>query len=361
MNHIRILLINFFFLSPLCCFSQKDNSAINVIALKLQYGSVFIHTPRVKNVAGSHPYGAELDLSKIRMDSASYQKCNCFSRYGISLSYFDFDNAILGHAEMVSYFLEPSYRISNDLKFSMRAAAGITYASDPYSKTKNPANNNYDTHLNPYLQVGAGFNYNIAPHLSIAVMGNFQHFSNGGFRQPNRGLNWITGALGFFYDVQNNTLRKYKHTRYAGWKSKKAWFETGMMYLPQQGYNSKIIGQRKYLFGVFSQVTKQYGKVSGIIGGAEIYYDKIQYASVDKAKRSALQAGIHAGHIFLFNRVSFSQQIGWQIIKESDAADDLYLRFGLSYMLTRHLEVGINLKTHADNADFADFRVMYRF
>ena len=74
-----------------------------------------------------------------------------------------------------------------------------------------------------------------------------------------------------------------------------------------------------------------------------------------------MQAGIHAGHIFLFNRVSYSQQIGLQLIKENAAAGDIYLRFGLSYMLTRHFEIGVNLKTHEDNADFADFRIMYRF
>lgn len=358
---MRILLINLCCLFPLFCFSQKDNGLINTIALKLHYGTVFIHTPVVKNIAGSRPYGTELDLSKIRMDTATYQKCNCFPRYGISLSYFDFDNAVLGHAEMVSYFLEPSYRISNEFKFSMRAAAGITFASNPYNKIKNPANNNYETHLNPYLQVGAGFNYNIGSHFSIAFMGNIQHFSNGGFKQPNRGLNWITGSLGFFYYAQNNTLPKYRHTHYAGWKSKKAWFETGLMFVPSQGYNSKIMGKRNYLFGAFGQVTKQYGKVSGITGGVEIYYDEIQYTPVDKVKRSPLQAGIHAGHIFLFNRVSFSQQIGWQVIKENAAADDIYLRFGSSYMLTRHFEVGVNLKTHGDNADFADFRIMFRF
>ena len=361
MNNIRILFIILCCFLPLCSFSQKDSSDINVIALKVHYGSVFIHTPAVKNVTGSEPYGTALDLSKIRMDSASYQKCNCFSRYGIALSYFDFDNTILGHGEMISYFLEPSYRISNNLKFSMRAAAGITYDSNPYSKTKNPANNNYETHLNPYLQVGTGFNYNLSSHLSIAFMGNFQHFSNGGFRQPNRGLNWITGSIGFFYYTQNNKLTKYKHTRYVGWKSKKAWFETGILYVPTQGYNSKIMGQRKYLYGVFGQVTKQYGKVSGITGGAEIYYDEIQYSSVNKVKRSPAQAGIHAGHIFLFSRVSFSQQIGLQLIKENASANDIYLRFGLSYILTRHFEIGVNLKTHEDNADFADFRVMYRF
>ena len=361
MNSIRILLINLCCLCSLYCFSQNDSAAINVIALKLHYGSVFIHTPAVKNVAGSQPYGAALDLSRLSMDSVSYQKCNCYPRYGFTLSYFDFDNKILGHAAMISYFLEPNYRISNDLKFTMRAAAGLTYASNPYNKIKNPQNNNYEIRLNPYLQIGAGFNYNILRHLSIALMGNFQHFSNGGFKQPNRGLNWITGSLGLLYHVQNNKLPGFKPTRYAGWKSKKAWVDAGVLYLPSQGYNSKIMGQRKYLYGVFGQVTKQYGKVSGITGGAEIYYDEIKYTSVNKTKRSPIQAGIHAGHIFLFNRVSFSQQIGLQVIKENATANNTYLRFGLSYMLTRHFVVGVNLKTHADNADFADLRVMYRF
>ncbi len=361
MKSIRILFINVCCLCTLCGYSQKDSSLINVIALKLHDGIVFIHTPAIKNIAGSRPYGAALDLSKQSSDSISYQQCNCYPRYGVTLSYFDFDNAILGHAAMISYFIEPSYTISRNLKFSTRAAAGITYASNPYDKIKNPKNNNYETYLNPYLQIGAGFNYNITPHLSIALMGNFQHFSNSGLRQPNRGLNWITGSLGFLYHVQNNKLPTYKPTHYAGWKSKKAWFDAGILLEPGQGYNSKIMGKRKYLYGILGQVTKQYGKVSGITGGAEIYYDEIQYTTGNKIKRSPIQAGIHAGHVFLFNRVSFSQQLGLQLLKENADANILYFRFGLSYRLTRHWVAGVNLKSHEDNADFADFRVMYQF
>lgn len=356
----------FLFLLCLFCFkgfAQSDTSVIiskEVVALKLHYGTIFIHTPSVRNVAGARPYGGELEFSKIDIDSVSYNKYNCYPRYGIALSYFDFDNTILGHSEMISYFLEPNYRISNNIKFNLRAAAGLIYASNPLNKIKDPDNRSYTTNINAYLQVGTGLNLNVTPHLSMALMGNFEHFSNGGFKQPNRGVNWVTGSVGFLYYPQNNRLPKYKRSSFKGWKNGKIDFDAGVMYVPHQGYNSEIFGQRNFLVGAFGQATKQYGKVNALTGGVEIYYDKI-VASTNSTKRMPLQAGIHAGHTFLFNKITFSQQIGFQVIKENVATSSFYFRFGLSYKISRHLLAGINLKTHYDNADFADFRVMYRF
>ncbi len=351
------------FLFSLPCFAQLDTNVISnekVVALKLHYGTIYIHTQSVKNVAGARPYGVELELAKLDIDTAAYNKCNCYPRYGIALSYVDFDKAILGHGEMISYFLEPAYRISNKFKFNLRGAAGLIYASNPFNKIKNPVNKSYTTHINPYLQFGVGLSYNVTSHLSMAIIGSFQHFSNGGFKQPNRGVNWITGSVGFLYYSQNNNLPKYKSSSYKNWHNKKTDFDAGFMYVPKQGYNSKIMGQRKFLAGAFGQATKQYGRISALTGGVEIYYDKIEAATINTNKRSALQAGIHAGHTFLFNRVSFSQQIGVQIIKENSDAGNFYFRYGLSYRFTRHLIAGINLKTHYDNADFSDLRIIYR-
>ena len=331
-----------------------------VAGLRLHAGTIVIHTPSVKNVSGARPFGAELDFSKIDIDSSSYMKCNCYPRYGITLSYFDFDNVILGHGIMVSYFIEPSYWISRKLKFNIRAAAGLVNASNPFDSIKNIANKSYTTHLNPYLQVGIGVTRSVNQHLAIAIMGSFQHFSNGGYKEPNRGVNWVTGSLGFLY-YQNSNFPKFKSSAYTGWRNNKIDIDAGILYVPAQGFNSKIMMQRKFLLGAFGQATKQYGKISALAAGIEMYYDKLESVSTSLTKRSPLQAGIQVGHVFIFNKVTFSQHVGVQILKAMAQAEDFYFRYGLSYKLSRHWQAGINLKAHSDNADFADFRVAFRF
>lgn len=130
------------------------------------------------------------------------------------------------------------------------------------------------------------------------------------------------------------------------------------MFVPKQGYNSKILAQSQFLSGVFAQATKQYGRISAFTGGLEVYYNKLEKQTSDESRWIA---GIHAGHAFVFGRIIFSQQIGVHIYNKTSDVKDFYFRYGLLYRITNHLLAGINLKTHTDNADFTDFRIMYRF
>ena len=44
------------------------------------------------------------------------------------------------------------------------------------------------------------------------------------------------------------------------------------MFVPKQGYNSKLLAQSQFVSGVFIQTTKQYGRISALTGGLEVYY-----------------------------------------------------------------------------------------
>lgn len=353
---IKFYIVNILLL-PSILFAQKNDQII--IGLKAHYGSIFIHTPSVKNVAGSKPYGAEIEFSRQPTDTLSFNNCNCFPRNGIAISYFDFDTHILGHGAMLSYFLEPSYKINDNLQFNLRGAAGLTYVSNPYNVIKNPENKNYTTHINPYLQAGISLSYNLNKKFRMLLMSNFQHFSNGAFKEPNRGVNWITGSAGLLYFAQNSFLPKYHSVSSKLIINKKLKADAGILFVPMQGYNSKIMAQSKFIGGTFVQATKQYGRVSALTGGIEVYYNKIEKQT---GEESRWIAGLHAGHAFLFGRVTFSQQIGYNIYNQTPGTNNkYYLRYGLLYRITNHLLAGINLKAHADNADFTDFRIMYRF
>ena len=353
----------FCFFHYLCSAQTEPGNTghISAESIKLHYGTIVIHTPSVKNVAGARPYGAEVEFSRMDIDSSAYSSCNCFPRYGVALSYFNFDNTILGSGEMLSYFIEPSYPLSNTTRFNLRGNAGLVYASNPFDSVKNTDNKSYTTHVNPYLQVGIGITQVISQHLALAFMASFQHFSNGAYKEPNRGVNWLTGSLGLVYSQQKNTLSRYKKTRFTGWRNKKTNTDAGIFIVPGQGYNSKVMAKRVFLGGGFIEANRQYSKISALVAGTEIYYDHLNGAVASITKRSSIQAGFQFGHVFLFNKVTFSQQVGWQVLKANSSAENLYFRYGLSYRIAKHLIAGINLKAYADNADFADFRLGYRF
>ena len=361
---MRIFIGFIFLLSSSSAFAQFDSTSVppTEIGLKLHYGTIYIHTKSVKNVSGARPYGVEFDFSRQKKDEATWQRWRTYPRKGLALTYFNFDQSILGHGAMASYFMEPHYRINNTLQFKVRAAFGLVYASNPYDVNKNVTNNSYRTHLNPYMQVGLGFAYRINEDFLLSAWGNFQHFSNGGYNEPNRGVNWVTSSLGLHYSP-DNLLPKYKPNDEKPWKNSKVGFDVGVMLLPKQGYSSYLKAQRTFLAGMFVQATKQVTRVSGLTAGTEIYYNKIieTQPTEKNTVASPFLAGIHGGHVFMLGKIDFSQQVGFYLLNQTTYFNNIYYRYGLSYHINKHLAAGLNLKAHYANADFADFRVMYKF
>lgn len=344
-----------------CQDSLQHNQ--QVFGAKLHYGSVLVHSQAVKNVSGSKPFGIELEYSTHKINAGTYNICNCYPRNGFVVTYYNFNNHILGEGFAAAYFLEPNYRMSKHVQFVLKGTAGITYVTRPYDAITNPDNHNYTVHVNPYLQVGGGFNFQLNTHTTFALMESLQHFSNGGFKEPNRGVNWYTTSVGVLYYPGDNNLPQYHRTRDKFWKHLKPYVDAGILYVPQQGYNSKTKAQPKFLLGGFGQITKQVGGTSALTIGAEIYYYKMIENSPTPQNSSAspVLAGVHAGHAFLLGRVKFTQQVGVYVFNQTTYYKRMYLRFGLDYRIAKHLLVGVNLKTHADNADFADARLIYRF
>ena len=202
--------------------AQDDAVQVN-FGLKLYSGQTVVHTQSVKNIADANPFGFELEWAKHQKDFASYNISSAYVKTGWAFSYFNYDLPLLGHAVIASRFIEPQYLIIKKVQFGIRASAGVAYLSNPNDAVKNPANNNYALHINPYLHLGTSLNFQISKHLTAAVQTNFHHISNGNIQQPNKGINWVTAAVSMHYYPGNNTLPKYKRVHNKFWKDKKGY------------------------------------------------------------------------------------------------------------------------------------------
>jgi hypothetical protein len=161
----------------------------------LQHGFIFAHSQDVQNTKGANPTGIEAYFSWQRIDTAIWKLCNCFPRRGLLVAYYDYDNSILGKSATAAYFLEPSYRLGKKTFFSFTGAAGVSYLSNPFDSIKNFANRSYSTHISVYLRVGVGLWQRLANLWWLNASVNYQHESNGGLRQPNKGINWPTAGI----------------------------------------------------------------------------------------------------------------------------------------------------------------------
>jgi hypothetical protein len=326
-------------------------------------GSVWVHTQTVKSVQGAKPWGFAFEFSKQMIDSGTFNICSSYPRKGISLSYFDFGTKILGQGYMASYFLQPTYKITERLLLQFRGDVGLAYLTNPFDSIKNPTNKNYSLHINPYLHFGIGLSYRIGKHLAVELNESLHHISNGHFYQPNAGLNWTTTSLTLSYYPNNNILPKYIDAKKSFWKPAKPKLDIGFMYVPKQGYDHHWQSQRLYSAGIFTQISQQIGRMDAVSFGLELYHNEMkddETAPANNSQPSLLSAAM-IGNEFLLGRIIFSIQVGAYLTKHPAYYSDAFTRWGLRYKLNHHWFTGFNLKVHEDEADFIDLRLQYRF
>jgi|CXWL01.1.fsa_nt_gi hypothetical protein len=343
--------------------ASPRNLQQRVYGLHLYSGAVLVHNHDVQSIENAKPKGFSFDLSRQFIDSPSYAYCRSYIRKGITFSFYNLGTAILGNGFIASYFLEPVYRIGNKFQFQFRGDMGAGYFTAPFDSIKNPGNNNYSLRITPYLHVSAGFGFHITKKLIIAGNANFNHISNGNYREPNAGLNWSTFSAAVLYYPESGLLPKYaKPPRYK-WSEKKAGVDAGLMFVPKQGYHRKWKNTRNYMAGMFLVATKKISRISALSAGTELYYNKFVDApgvAPDNSKPATL-AGVYFGHEFLFNKIIFSQQYGRYISDyPSFFKSATYHRWGLRYKLNNRLYAGFNMKVHRFTADFIDLRLQYK-
>ena len=370
------LLILFFVPCCLVASAQKekvpDSLRQLVIAARYHSGFIFAHNVHVQNTKGTKPDGFEIEYSHIKTDSSIHTQYKCYPRAGLAFTYVDFNQSLLGRSYSLSYFLEPNYRLGNRLKINVRGAAGLSYLTNPFDSAKNRQNQTYSWPVNMFLQLGIGLSYPVGKHLNLYAGGNFFHNSNGGFHQPNSGMNYINASIGIQYFTYSNHLPVYQKVKDTAWKLEPVHYDLAAYYSPKPGYDGSRQQARKYVAGGSFEVAKRVSTVDALTATAEVYYDaglkSVKEVYRKDSTSSCTLAGLLIGHQFLFRRFIFSQQLGAYVFKQTtdfdtayrDLYHTIYHRWGVSYKLSNHWFLGISLLAHNQIADFLDARLVYR-
>ncbi len=334
---------------------------IQSLTLGVQHGFIFAHSPAVENTKGANPTGVELLIGWQRNDAATWDLCNCFPRKGLLLSFYDYDTKILGRSYTAAYFLEPVYRIGKSVQFSFKAVAGLSYLTRPFDSIKNPTNQSYSTHISGYLLLGAGMWVKLGDHWWLNASANYQHESNGGIQQPNKGINWPTAGLAVSYQFNPRPYHQGIRRKDKFWKDESVRWDAGIMGVAKRVLDENGESRRLPLFGLTFQGSKQVGRINALTGGIEIFTDRAlrMQLKIDSVEASSLRAGILFGHEFLLGKFLFSQRLGLYIFDETPYFDRLYHRWGIQYRINRHWSMGFNLQAHRQVADFIDVRFTY--
>ena len=115
-------------------------------------------------------------------------------------------------------FVEAFFRAHKNTSISFRTAAGLSIATNPYDTINNPENFSYSVPVNIYSQLGLALHHKIKQKIRINFSVNYNHISNGGFKQPNKGINYPTISVGLDYMPQPIAFEYRPKQEYQGIK-----------------------------------------------------------------------------------------------------------------------------------------------
>ncbi len=349
--------------APLADTTAKRNRPFPFsLGLRSHYGFIIPHSSTIREASRSEPWGLELDAAVLLTGDRAWDYCFCYPRMGLSLSYFNYANPrVLGNGYTLLYYVEPFLSYRRRVNFSFRTGGGLAYLDTPYHPVTNPANLFYSAPLSFLLQINLALNYRLSPHLNLRAAGYYSHVSNGGMREPNKGINFPTASLGLDYTFRPPVLTERSRNRVGQGEARKNYFEGALAFTAKPANTGER--QRHPIAGLLGTYHRTVSRRSVLHGGAAWESD---WTLKEKAERLNQRTGFHRaslllGHDLLIGRFEFSQSLGAYLYSPYRPKDPVYQRYSLKFRLNRRLFTAVTLKAHRQVADYLDGRIGIRF
>ena len=348
MRSVRCLIFIPFFFQLSAGWAQQINSW----SLEGQRGFIIPHSEELIPIAQSDPKGMQLSFERLFLGRDAWSACNCFHYVGVNFSYHDFRNPdILGQAMTLSGSFEPVLWRGERWQVTIKTAIGISYLTKVYDEIKNPENTFFSSHVSFLMSVSPKIRYRLSENLSTRLSFNYNHISNGGQKQPNRGMNFPMRGLGFSYAAKNYGFPTYEPDEL----SKKA---SLLLDLNATLRDNPIGDGRVDSFGISADIGYPISYLNAFGVGLEANWDMAVKKQYDG---KAFIPGFYIAHHLLFGKFDFTQRMALYLHKPKGYQSDrsFYQRYIINYQLPGNLKVGIGMKVHGHVAENIEMRLGY--
>jgi hypothetical protein len=360
-----LVVVIFILLNQSVIHAETDTIPHIFTGFQAHYGFIIPHSESIRNVSHTKPYGIEISRCKFRTSPGDWKVFNSYWISGIKAGYFNFQYPkVLGYTLAISVFAEPVIISGEKYFFTIKGGGGLSYHSKIYDQTDNPLNMFFSSRISLPVYVTAGFKYRISDKTFVTLSGSYNHVSNGGYKQPNKGMNFPTVALGLEHFQKTPPVWDSKYIAY------KEVRKPGMFLTIQALTTIRVIGkegafpQREcFIYGLNSRVTKPLGPIYALNAGAELICDRYIRESLRRKnintdyKRFALTLGQE----FTFGKVIFTQYFGYYLYSPNEARNPIYQKYELSYNIIKIFSLGIYIKSHAQVAESTGITFNYKF
>ncbi|MEM8894049.1 MAG: acyloxyacyl hydrolase [Bacteroidota bacterium] len=360
-----MFLIRFLILWAIVCLNLTSiyGQSYSVYGASGHYGWIIPHSTELQDISSTAPIGIQLDWSSIKTSDKAWESCNCYGQVGVAFNYFNYQNPNqLGSSYNLTYFAEPYLSYRNRLFFSLRAAAGITYLNQVHDPIDNPENTFYSAPISFLLVLGLNLNYRLLDQVTLTGGLHYNHISNGGMKQPNKGMNFPTMTLGIKYHPEAIQLEvREKRNDQKGKLSGYLRFFTSFPEVDTDT-TTNTDNSREILLGLGGGALYHFTHTNAVNIGVELIRDGsfAKSAEITGDPYDAYLVGLLVGHNFVFGRLTFNQQLGWYAYRNYPPLDrNFYQRYEILYRIGEKWQLGTSLIAHGHVAENLDFRLGY--
>ncbi len=354
---------------------------------KILQTNVFVKGENTKNKpinyyqAFNVAYGVQTDGSK------PWHHVLNFPFYGAALHHaVFFETDEMGPATAFYGFLGFPIKRSQRVSCGYGLGLGLTYNWKPYDKMNNAFNVAIGSYLTSYIEANLFCRYDLNSRWGLYGTLGFTHFSNGGIRKPNKGLNMLSPSLGmnYYFDDRPLLIRKTQ-AHYAGHYELALHLGLGIRSLlyknhkPLQEVNKPHgATHTSYAYGNWScSLLKQSTWKHKFGAGFDLTYDEGLNVVIKQPENGneppevrpsshladKVLLGLHGTYEFTIDRLSIASYFGVLTLrkKSEDANPFLYQKIGFKYHFKNDMYCGLLVRAHHFSvAEVMEWNIGYR-
>lgn len=365
---IRVLLLIFIITSTIDISAQKTKREHFFVQTRGFYGKPIAYSdslsPEQLNsnlIAGDIRFGVQANGER------SLDQHLGFQQYGIGISHSYLNNDILGNPWAVYTFITIPLLVKNNFTLYGDASFGLGFGFNEYDSITNPHNDIIGSDKNAYFTIGAKAAYRLNDRFTIDAGAEFQHFSNGTLKTPNKGLNMYSGHLGLTYFFSSKKGKPFVAAQKIVKDVSKIEKFNEMTFVYSIGGKSTLTNTGlppEYLMSSFAvDFYRRYHHIAKYGAGIDYIFDGTyvtDYTEPQSLDKYSFIA-IHASHELYFSKFAFISHLGTYLWKGTEGKGMIWARVGLRYYITEYFIANLTLKTeNGFKADFIEMGLGYR-
>ena len=267
----------------------------------------------------------------------------------------------LGYLFILAKTIEfPLWTPHQNSSINTRLTGGVAYLQSPFDPEKNPRNLAIGTNLNVFVQGSLEYVYSFSDYWSFSTGLQFNHFSNGSYLKPNKGVNYLMMSLGVHKKFRPTNRIQHDHHPLIG----RSWnaLLSGSLNSPHISSDSQY---GVVTLGLFHK--RGMGpKLFWLIGAEAIYNAANRRGELVRRGESPgrsinFQGGAYVGLGLQFGPNSISLSKGYLMGSKNIPTEGIYHRVAFRRELTENMFIHSGICSNYFKASFLDIGLGYKF